>query len=123
MSVWLRQDHICDLKALLKGTKLLLPAYGNQTCAPLSIDQHMQGPDLALADSGSWHQSSISNCAADDNFRKGKRGPCSNRCFLQVLLKYYCHVAKAKVHGMEMSDVEITLSELAFVVNEVSAGS
>jgi len=78
---------------------------------------------LATANFGSYNQSSSSNCAAEDKFRKGERGPCSNTCFLQVLLKYYCHITKAKVHDTEMSDVDITLSELAFVVNEVSAGS
>jgi len=40
-----------------------------------------------------------------------------------VLSKYFCHVTKAKIHETEVSDVEIALSELAFVVNEVSAGS
>ncbi len=64
-----------------------------------------------------------SSRAADDKFCKGERGPCSNRCFLQVLLKYYCHGTKAKVHETELSAVETTLSELAFVVNKVSAGS
>jgi len=39
-----------------------------------------------------------------------------------VLLKYFCHVTKAKLHETEDSGVESTLSELAFVVNEVSAG-
>ncbi len=40
-----------------------------------------------------------------------------------MLSKYFCHVTKAKIHETEVSDVEIALSELAFVVNEVSAGS
>ena len=34
-------------------------------------------------------------CAADDNFQKGERMFCSKKCFLQVLLKYFCHVTKA----------------------------
>ena len=40
-----------------------------------------------------------------------------------MLLKYLCHVTKADLHKMEVSDVNIILSELAFVVNEVSTGS
>ncbi len=67
------------LKALLKGTKLcslLLPAYGNHTCAPLRTDQHMQGPGLALVDFSSWHKMLISGCAADGKLQKGTQGLC-----------------------------------------------
>ncbi len=72
---------------------------------------------------GSWHEILSPTRAADDKFRKGERGLCGKRCFLHVLLKNFCHVTKAKLHEAEVSDVEITLSELAFVVNEASAGS
>jgi len=67
------------LKAFLKGTKLcslLLLACGNRTCAPLRIDQHMQGPGLALVDFSSWHKMLNSGCAADDKFQKGAQGLC-----------------------------------------------
>jgi len=117
VTAWLRQDPICDLNSTPERYEALQPAYGNQVCAPLSIDQHMQGPGF-----GSWHEMFSSNCAADDKFRKGERGLCSKRCFFQVLLKYFCHVTKAKLHETEVSGVASTLSELAFVVNEVSAG-
>ncbi len=72
------------LKALPKGTKLcslLLPAYGNHTCAPQRTDQHMQGPGLALVDFSSWHKMLISGCAAGDKLQKGAQGLCSKRCF------------------------------------------
>lgn len=40
----------------MKLCSLLLLAYGNYINAALSIDQHMQGPGLALVDFGSWQK-------------------------------------------------------------------
>ena len=77
-------DRSAILKARLKSMKLcslLLPAYGSHTCAPLSIDQHIQGPGLALVDFGSWHKLLSSGCAADDKLQKNAHGLCSKRRF------------------------------------------
>ena len=66
-----------SLKALLKGTKLgshLLPACGSHTCALLCIDQHMQGPGLALVDFSGGRNMLNSGCAADDKFQKVAQG-------------------------------------------------
>ena len=78
-AVSLRQDHSCNLKALLKGTNLsslLLLACGNHTCAPLRIDQDMQGHGLAPDDFSNWHNMLSLSCAADDICQKGTQAVC-----------------------------------------------
>ena len=68
---------------------------------------HLQ---LETRQSGSMAQArpQLQGCTADDISQKGTQGVC---VMLKVLLKYFCHDTKAKLHETEVSDVEITLSE------------
>ncbi len=98
------------MKALLKGTKLgslSLLACGNHTCAPVCIDEDMQGHGLAPDYFSSWHNMLRLGCAADNLFQKGTQGVC-------VMLKCSSSTSvpsPKRSYMRQRLDVEVTSSE------------